>query len=330
MPRRSRQPAGALTPHHQFLHALLARPAVAERLLRDHLPAELTDRIRPGSLTVASGSFIDGRLRSRHADLLLHASLITPGQPPVDLLLHVLWEFKSGADPFTRLQLLGYMANIWDAWDRKPRSVLSAGGPHPPVILPIIIHNGPRPWPHSRQFAALFPGAGAELAAHVPTFSHALIDLAALPDSALSSDPVLAAKLAVAKNIHRPDLEDLAGPLLLAVVVAGPLEVDDVLEYLMAKLGGGRVREAVSWVIAAEGGAPMGAFAEYMRAEAKAEGKAEGTARALLKVAERRFGPLSPGLRRKIEAADAATLDRWVDSILDAPDLETAFGTLHS
>lgn len=222
------------------------------------------------------------------------------------------------------------MANIWDAWKRSPKSMRSASGSHPPLILPVVIHNGPRPWPHPPQFANLFPAAGIEMAGHVPAFSHALIDLAAVPDTRLSSDPVLAAKLAVAKNIHRPDLVQQAGPLLLAVVVSGTLEIDDVLDYLMVKLGAPQVRDAVSWVIATEGGGAMSTFADYMRAEAKAEGKAEEKVQILLRQAERKFGALSPELRWRIEAADMATLDRWLDGIIDATDLESAFKPLHS
>jgi hypothetical protein len=82
----------------------------------------------------------------------------------------------------------------------------------------------------------------------------------------------------------------------------------------------------------------MGMFSDYMRreggiegmaeawAEGWAQGKLEAKAEALLDLSERRFGSLPEELRRRVFAADAATLDRWVDGLLDARDLEATFG----
>ena len=49
-----------------------------------------------------------------------------------------------------------------------------------------------------------------------------------------------------------------------------------------------------------------------------AKGRAEGEAALLLRILERRFGPLAEGLRERVRAADAETLLRWGERILTA------------
>jgi hypothetical protein len=62
------------------------------------------------------------------------------------------------------------------------------------------------------------------------------------------------------------------------------------------------------------------------RAEGKAEGKAEGAREAraltLLRLVERRFGPVAEAARTRILAADSTEIDRWLDRLFDADSLE--------
>jgi hypothetical protein len=52
------------------------------------------------------------------------------------------------------------------------------------------------------------------------------------------------------------------------------------------------------------------------------QGRQEGEAALLLRLLERRFGPLSEGLRLKLRVADADTLLRWGDRLLTAATAE--------
>ena len=54
----------------------------------------------------------------------------------------------------------------------------------------------------------------------------------------------------------------------------------------------------------------------------EAKGKIEGEALVLQRVLQRRFGPLSPAVQRRIAAASEAQIEVWVDAILDAPNLK--------
>jgi len=58
-----------------------------------------------------------------------------------------------------------------------------------------------------------------------------------------------------------------------------------------------------------------------------AEGKAEGKAEALLRVLERRFGPLSAEARNRVTAADVVQVEVWLDRAVDAPTVDEALAS---
>ena len=62
------------------------------------------------------------------------------------------------------------------------------------------------------------------------------------------------------------------------------------------------------------------------RAEGKVEGEAKGKAEALLRLLDRRFGPIPESLRSQVNGANLVTLDLWFDRALDASTLDAVFG----
>jgi hypothetical protein len=64
-------------------------------------------------------------------------------------------------------------------------------------------------------------------------------------------------------------------------------------------------------------------FIRERLADGRAEGEAKGRAQSLAHLLTRRFGPLPEAVQRRIEKADRATLDRGLDRVLDAPDLDS-------
>jgi len=61
-------------------------------------------------------------------------------------------------------------------------------------------------------------------------------------------------------------------------------------------------------------------------AKGRAEGEAKGKAEALMRLLERRFGPIPDDLHSQVAGADLVTLDRWFDRALDASALDAVFG----
>ena len=60
-------------------------------------------------------------------------------------------------------------------------------------------------------------------------------------------------------------------------------------------------------------------------AEGRAAGLAEGEAKALIRLAEQRFGPLPAALSARVATADAGAIEDWLDRLLTATSLEMLF-----
>jgi hypothetical protein len=57
------------------------------------------------------------------------------------------------------------------------------------------------------------------------------------------------------------------------------------------------------------------------------DGVAKGQASALSRLLEKRFGAVPGGIRERISSADVASLEGWLERVLDAPDLQSVFGS---
>ena len=57
----------------------------------------------------------------------------------------------------------------------------------------------------------------------------------------------------------------------------------------------------------------------------EAKGLVEGKAETLMRLMERRFGPLPRKYRQRIAAAKIEQIENWFDAVIDAPDVETVF-----
>ena len=168
------------------------------------------------------------------------------------------------------------------------------------------------------------------------SFRHALVDFANIEDSALSDQIRLRAYLKALKYVLRRDLPERLDVLL----AEGPqLPIVDVVQIL-AYIGKGPVsvsaealREALVRLMPDHAEEIMQGFGKQYfeegiavgEAQGRAEGKAEGESRALVRLLEKRLGPVSPTLRARIFAADLASIERWFDRALEATDLDSVF-----
>ncbi len=59
--------------------------------------------------------------------------------------------------------------------------------------------------------------------------------------------------------------------------------------------------------------------------EGKIEGKTEARAEALTDLLLKRFGSLQSALHTRIQTADLATLEKWFDRAIDAPNVPSVF-----
>jgi len=61
------------------------------------------------------------------------------------------------------------------------------------------------------------------------------------------------------------------------------------------------------------------------KAEGEARGKTKGEAQALVRLLEKRIGPVSEALRARIFTADLASVEAWFDRAIEATDFESVF-----
>ena len=314
--------------HDNFFKKALSDPQQAGTFLREHLPravAGLLDHEVP--LVRLPTTYIDEKLKGHHSDLLFGVHLKAGGTA----LAYVLLEHKSSPDKGARLQLLRYVVRILvDCYERNRQQL-----PLPPV-LPLLVHQGPRGWKYSCEFADLFGSVPGPLRPYLPSFRHALVDLGQIEDPELSGQARLRAFLKALKYNRRPDLRQCIDILLAEAPVLEEADLVLILKYLEdgpVGVGGVLMREALQRLVPEQTERIMGKWTQTYfdqgkaegRTEGRAEGRTEGLARALVRLIEKHFGVVPPQLRQRIFSADVATLETWLVRVSDAPDLQSVF-----
>lgn len=164
----------------------------------------------------------------------------------------------------------------------------------------------------------------APLSPYLPSFRHALVDLARVEDPALSTEVRLRAFLKALKYSRRPDLADCVDILVAEVPALVKRDLRAIFYYLEKgpiALNNTVVREALLRLVPDRTEQIMG----WLTQPHYEKGKAEGEAKILARLLERRFGPLTDSLRQHIFAADAGSIEAWVERAFDAPDLPSIF-----
>jgi predicted transposase YdaD len=191
--------------HDAFFKQVLSDPKLADSFLREHLPADVVGLLASEPPEPVPGSFVDEELRQHHSDLLFRVRLKTGS----DAFAYMLLEHKSSPHPGARLQLLRYVVRILSQWYEQNQRKLPL-----PAVLPLLANQGPDEWKYSCEFADLFGTVPAPLSPYLPSFRHALVDLARVGDLALSTEVRLRAFLKALKYSRRSDLPDCIDILL--------------------------------------------------------------------------------------------------------------------
>jgi hypothetical protein len=155
-----------------------------------------------------------------------------------------------------------------------------------------------------------------------------LLDLAQVEDSALSTKIRLRAFLKALKYSRRSDLPECIDIVLAEAPALQEEDLLVILRYLdkgPTALNNKVIHEALLRLVPERTEQIMGWLTQPYYDKGKAEGKAEGEAKILTRLLERRFGTLPDPLRQRIFAADAGSIERWVERAFDAPDLLSIF-----
>jgi predicted transposase YdaD len=311
------------TPHDKLFRALLDDPERARGLLRDHLPADIVAELADAPPVPLEGTFVDEALQGSQSDRLFQVAL----RDGREAYVYALLEHKSTPDPRTPIQLLTYMARIWD----RHVAEMPADANHLPAIIPLVIYHGQRPWtvPLSVLDAVDAPDAVRE---RMTGLGYILRDLGPIADADLARDQALRAGLAALKYAFDKGVAPEVLVFLLAALPDESLLEKQVVEYLvrvydMSEERFGTVldqakphrREELMGTVAEE-------WLKRGKAEGLAEGKAEGKAEAVLSVLGGRFGRIDAELRARIWAAEPEALDAMLKRAGTVAHPEEVFG----
>lgn len=167
-------------PNDKGYKSLLSSKKVFCELLRSFINRSWVAGLDENDLVKVDKSYVSSDFRGQESDIVYRAKLRKDGakQPAAgrEVWFYVLVELQSTVDALMPFRLLGYMVELW-------RDVLKNAGKSAkrrdfrlPVIVPIVIYNGKRPWTAAQRFKEKLDGA--ELFGEgVIDFSYLLIDI---------------------------------------------------------------------------------------------------------------------------------------------------------
>jgi hypothetical protein len=183
-------------------------------------------------------------------------------------------------------------------------------------------------------------GAGPEIRPWLVDFRYILVDLGHSEDASLSRNEVLRVGFLILKYGTRDG--DLRETLLALGRAALALGFDDLVaavRYILSEpneIEAGILRDVLKEIMPGQEERVMSIAAEQWKAEGfnlglargEAKGEAKAKAETLLRQLRRRFRAVSPEVEARVQKAEGAQLDEWLDCILDAKALSDVFSDL--
>ena len=311
-------------------HRLFSHSRMVEEIVREFVPDALASGLDFSALQRVNPKFHTARGTARHREGDVIWRL--PTQEGADYL-YLLIEFQSENDWWMAVRMQVYQGLLWQQIINEKN--LKTGARLPPVLL-LVLYNGEPRWSAPRELSEMIALApDSDLWPWQPQVRYHLLDMGAFTCADLARRGSLIALLfRLERNPSPEQLERLVGELISwfreregydelkrvftelvrrAIIGLGielPIP-SDLLEMktMISTLGETWKRE---W------------FAEG-KAKGIAEGKTKGIAEALVRLLDKKFGPLPSSLQTRIQAADLQSVESWFDRAINAPDLSAIF-----
>jgi hypothetical protein len=328
------------SPHDTLFHHVMRHPAHAAAWVRSRLPAILVFAVDWGTFAPAGERVPGLRLRSQHLDLVFVAELVGGGTRIV-----VLIEHKSAPDVALLPQVLRYCVHLLHAMRRVT-------GRHCRVV-PLVLSHGGAPI-LALPGGELEPAVASALAPLQPRVEPLVDDLDPRSEQELLQAPLPPAvrllflclqqsrRLGAAELLQAID----RWSVLLRAVESDPSDADpyDLLDafgwYLVdaSDLTETQVQMAFERHLSHPENQRM-TTGQRIRMESRELGRTEGRiegriearieakAETLIRLLQRRFGPLPQSRREQIAAASVEQLDQWTDRLLDAASCDDVFAS---
>jgi predicted transposase/invertase (TIGR01784 family) len=317
------------TPHDNLVRDILAHPEHAQGELQHLLPAELSARIDWPALELVPGTYVDEALRDSYSDLLFRVPL--SGRAA---FLYLLLEHQSTPHALLLFRQLKYAVRFWDDWVED-----HPGAAKMPVVIPLLLCHGPKGWSVATRFEDLLDidDETRELVLDfVPKFRTLVDDLTLQTDEELQSRAMtelgrimlwclktarhtdeLIAGMSSWAALFRAVRSTPNGMAALALIWRYLMSVHDAVEE--------RVLPALAAALDEEQRQDMASIADQLVEKGIKKGIEKGIEKGergiVLRLLERRFGPLPVDTVERIERAVPGDLERWADRVLTAATL---------
>jgi len=324
--------------HDGFVKRFLGRPQLLRDELRAILPATVLDSIDLDSLEVQATESVDAAFEKKFTDLLFKANLNGGGTT----FLWIVVEHQSTLEPLMALRFLIICARIWEAWLKRADAPTRV-----PFILPILISNEARPWSAPLLLSGLYdlpPTVWAALRPNGVELGYVIDDLAQVDEATLASrteSPLLRLVLWALRARGAPDSEARQRWRVEVRRLLGQLTPDlwdDLRTWLLYVWSNGAAQgEQLAVELAQEHQAikeqQMTWWQERYelgRKDGQQEGLQEGARGKAVELLLKHIGLLWGAeavtqVRARVEAADAATLDRWDEQVVTGQKVPELF-----
>ena len=147
-----------------------------------------------GPSLTESSALIEADLSTGEIDLLFQVPWLPmdPGDPKrlatTPAQVAIIFEHQSSVDPTMAFRMLRYTVRTWERWLREPANRRTG---RLPLVLPVVLYHGSRPWSAATNIAALVgptpapPEISALLSTLAPRATYQLLDLRETEESEL-------------------------------------------------------------------------------------------------------------------------------------------------
>ena len=310
---------------------LFEHPAMVRDLMACTLSATLFDALDWNGAQSVPTNYISDRLKKRSGDIAwLISRRRKPGDasPPGYLCILLLLEHQSESDATMPLRTAVYTGLSYQSLLRALHIEL----PLPPV-LPVVLYSGTTPWRASPDMAGLIADMPNDLRPYQLQMRYLLVEERALLQAGGLPDTNLAAlmfRLGASREIEQwralvhtlvqatqgPEFQELNRSMTawLLLVAQSNAALDEPLPPV-------NTLEELAMMISEK----PGVWAQQWKQEGRLEGKLEGQADLLLRLIERRFGPIPDDVTQRVQNATESQLMLWSLNFVDAPSLDDVF-----
>ncbi len=292
-------------------------------LLREIVGERWVERIDFDSATLVSNSFVSPEHENRESDVIWQFGRLDGGEP---VFVYILMEFQSRPDPSMPVRLMGYVSLFYQ---NLMKSQPAAGWKKLPLVIPMVVYNGPEPWNVATDLGSLIGELDSSAEVYRPQLRYLLVDESKYPREELAAlgNPV-AELFQIEKSRNWGEVDESFRRLQQTI----PPGEDSLrrafgtwlTKVILPRLG--RPPEEISGIPALDKGAAMllDSIDRWTR-ETREEGRQEGEAWMLLRLLRMKFGPLAPEVEERVRSTDAERLLEWGDRVLTAEQLQDVF-----